>query len=84
MPPKAPFDGDGRMYTSSLLSKSFMRVLSAKMLPDVSSLAGTVVTDGGRLLVFSIITNGPMSAGAWPVRVAIDNTVAALAALPAT
>lgn len=53
-------------------------------LPDVSSLAGTVVTDGGRLLVFSIITNGPMSAGAWPVRVAIDNTVAALAALPAT
>ncbi len=53
-------------------------------LPNVSSLAGTVVTDTGRLLVFSIITNGPMSAGPWPVRVAIDNTVAALAGLAGT
>lgn len=51
-------------------------------LPDVSSLAGTVVTDSGRLLVFAIISNGPMNgAGAWGVRAAIDNTVAALAKL---
>lgn len=50
-------------------------------LPDVSSLAGTVVTDSGRLLVFSIITNGTMTGGPYPVRSAIDRTVAALAAL---
>lgn len=50
-------------------------------LPGVNSLAGTVVTDSGRLLVFAITSNGATDAGPWGVRGAIDDTVAALAQL---
>ncbi|MBD2759845.1 D-alanyl-D-alanine carboxypeptidase [Yimella sp. cx-573] len=51
-------------------------------LPDVGSLAGTVVTDSGRLLVFAVVTNGPMKgAGPWPVRAAMDEAVTALGQL---
>lgn len=50
-------------------------------LPEVSSLAGTVITDSGRLLVFAIITNGDVPDGVWGNRVGIDNVVAALGKL---
>lgn len=50
-------------------------------LTGVSSLAGTVRTDSGQLLVFAIITNGPQSHGPYGARAAIDNVVAAVASL---
>lgn len=50
-------------------------------LTGVSSLAGTVRTQSGRLLVFAIITNGPQSQGPYGARAAIDNVVAAVVSL---
>lgn len=48
-------------------------------LPGVSSLAGTVVDADGRLLVFTLVTNGQQVAGPNATRAALDSTVAALA-----
>lgn len=50
-------------------------------LTGVSSLAGTVTTRSGHLLVFAIVSDGPQSQGPIGTRAAIDNTVAALARL---
>lgn len=48
-------------------------------LPDVSSLAGTVVTKDGRLLVFTIINNGKQPSGPLQARADLDRIIAALA-----
>lgn len=50
-------------------------------LTGVSSLAGTVRTRSGQLLVFAIITNGAQSQGPYGARAAIDNIVAAVVSL---
>ena len=47
-------------------------------LPDVSSLAGTVVDADGRALVFAIVADGAQPAGRDATRAAIDDVVAAL------
>lgn len=48
-------------------------------LPGVSSLAGTVVTRDGRLLVFTIINNGEQPRGPLAARADLDRIVTALA-----
>lgn len=48
-------------------------------LPDVSSLAGTVLTRDGRLLVFTIVNNGKQPSGPLQTRADLDRAVAALA-----
>lgn len=50
-------------------------------LTGVSSLAGTVTTRSGDLLVFAIVSDGAQAQGPLGARAAIDNTVAALAGL---
>lgn len=48
-------------------------------LPEASSLAGTVVTDDKRVLVFAIISNGTQPNGSYATRAAIDDVIADLA-----
>ncbi|WP_369824657.1 D-alanyl-D-alanine carboxypeptidase [Cellulosimicrobium sp. CUA-896] len=49
-------------------------------LPDVASLAGTVVTADDRLLVFALMTDAVPDGGTYGARIILDDFVASLAA----